>query len=123
MAFQPFDRNRFAVNITTLQTRLGAALLAAVLLVAAFNVLNLNEAFGDGPPYYAHTVNMDKWSDPLPVLGTVDVIAALLVAATVYVTRRNRRSRDLEPERPLERPRPDDAMRTVIVAAFLDIDR
>lgn len=90
MAFQPFDRNRFAVNITTLQTRLGAALLAAVLLVTAFNVLNLNEAYGDGPPYYARTVDMDKWSDPLPVLGTVDVIAALLVAVTVYVTRRNR---------------------------------
>ncbi|WP_455727055.1 hypothetical protein, partial [Burkholderia stabilis] len=56
----------------------GAVLLVVLALVVVFNVVNVSEAYGDGPPYYARTVNMDKWSDPLPVLGAVD--ALMLVA-------------------------------------------
>ncbi|WP_455733162.1 hypothetical protein, partial [Burkholderia stabilis] len=52
----------------------GAVLLVVLALVVVFNVVNVSEAYGDGPPYYARTVNMDKWSDPLPVLGAVDAL-------------------------------------------------
>ena len=76
------------MNIRTLHARTRAALLAIVLLVGAFNVLNLNEAYGDGPPYYARTTNMDKWTDPLPVLALVDVVTLLLAAAIWHLARR-----------------------------------
>jgi len=66
----------------------GVALLALVALVAAFNLVNLNEAFGSGPPYYGRTTNMDKWSDPLPALAAVDSLCLALVAAYVYYLRR-----------------------------------
>jgi hypothetical protein len=65
-------------------------LLVAVLLVGAFNVLNLNEAYGDGPPYYARTMNMDKWTDPLPALAAIDAVTVLLIVAVVIVARRYR---------------------------------
>lgn len=64
--------------------------LLVVLFVGAFNVLNLNEAYGDGPPYYARTINMDKWTDPRPALAAIDAVTVLLIAAVVYVARRNR---------------------------------
>ncbi|AYZ63201.1 hypothetical protein EGY31_08135 [Burkholderia multivorans] len=60
----------------------GAALLVMLVLVFAFNAINLEEAYGDGPPYYARTTNMDKWTDPLPMLGIVD--GAMLVAIGAY---------------------------------------
>ncbi|GJH28752.1 hypothetical protein [Caballeronia novacaledonica] len=65
-------------------------LLLVVLFVGAFNVLNLNEAYGDGPPYYARTMNMDKWTDPLPALAAIDAVTVLLIVAVVYVARRYR---------------------------------
>jgi len=58
------------------------ALVSAVVLltgVAWLNVVNLAEAYGDGPPYYGRTTNMDKWSDPVPVLLLVDAVALTLV--------------------------------------------
>jgi hypothetical protein len=64
------------------------ALLIVLSLVAAFNVININEAFGDGPPYYARTTNMDKWSNPLPVLAIVDATALALTALLIYRVRR-----------------------------------
>ncbi len=67
---------------------LGAALLALVVLIVAFNAVNLTEAFGNGPPYYGRTTNMDKWSNPLPVLAGVDTIGILVIAAYVYFLRR-----------------------------------
>ncbi|HEY2020596.1 hypothetical protein [Paraburkholderia sp.] len=66
----------------------GVVLLAFVVAVAAFNVINLNEAYGSGEPYYSRTTNMDKWTDPLPVLAIVDGAAVLLVAAGVVFWRR-----------------------------------
>ncbi|KVA00247.1 hypothetical protein WI40_09060 [Burkholderia ubonensis] len=60
----------------------GAARLVMLVLVFAFNAINLKEAYGDGPPYYARTTNMDKWTDPLPMLGIVD--GAMLVAIGAY---------------------------------------
>lgn len=67
----------------------GVALLVLVVLILAFNVINLIEAFGNGPPYYGRTTNMDKWSNPLPVLVVVDAIGALAVAASIRLLRRN----------------------------------
>ncbi|RDU97988.1 hypothetical protein [Trinickia dinghuensis] len=66
----------------------GVALLALIALIVAFNVINLNEAFGGGPPYYGRTTNMDKWSNPLPVLAAIDALALLLIAAYAYFMRR-----------------------------------
>ncbi|WP_322041873.1 hypothetical protein [Paraburkholderia sp. J67] len=68
---------------STMLTLTGVALTALVAVVVAFNVINLNEAFGDGPPYYSRTTNMDKWTDPLPVLAVLDALAAIAVAAYV----------------------------------------
>ncbi|ADG16092.1 hypothetical protein HDG35_002623 [Paraburkholderia sp. JPY681] len=68
----------------------GMVLLALVVSVAAFNVINLNETYGSGEPYYSRTTNMDKWTDPLPMLGVVDGVAAAVVAAGVFLWRRMR---------------------------------
>lgn len=66
---------------------LGSLLLVMLALVIAFNVLNLQEAYGGGPPHYSMTTNMDKWTNPLPTLGIIDGITVLIVAAYVYVLR------------------------------------
>ncbi|MBB3257481.1 hypothetical protein F4827_002346 [Paraburkholderia bannensis] len=68
----------------------GVALAAIVVGVVTFNVLNLSEAYGGGPPYYSRTTNMDKWSSPLPVLGPIDVLVAIAVAAYARWWRRQR---------------------------------
>jgi hypothetical protein len=56
--------------------------IAAVVIAAViwFNYVNLDEAYGAGPPYYGRTTNMDKWANPIPILAVVDVIAGLLIA-------------------------------------------
>ncbi|EDT38101.1 conserved hypothetical protein [Burkholderia ambifaria MEX-5] len=61
---------------------ISAALLMSILFVVAFNAINLNEAYGDGPPYYSRTTNMDKWTSPLPFLCVID--GAMLVAIGAY---------------------------------------
>ncbi|RQS22558.1 hypothetical protein [Burkholderia sp. Bp8998] len=66
----------------SLRIGIGAALLILLAPVFAFNAINLSEAYGDGPPYYARTTNMDKWTDPLPLLGVID--GAMLVAIGAY---------------------------------------
>ncbi|MEX3900122.1 hypothetical protein [Paraburkholderia sp. BR10954] len=70
----------------------GVVLLAIAIAVAvvAFNVVNLNEAYGNGEPYYSRTTNMDKWTDPLPVLGVVDGVAVVVVAVGFFTWRRMR---------------------------------
>lgn len=52
------------------------SLLALILL---FNLASLWEAYGPGEPYYGRSTNMDKWSDPRPLLLAVDGGAALVV--------------------------------------------
>ncbi len=46
--------------------------------LALFNYTVIVEAFGDGPPYYNRTTNMDKWTNPLPMLAIVDIVFALV---------------------------------------------
>ncbi|MEX3955185.1 hypothetical protein [Trinickia sp. EG282A] len=72
------------------QLLLGIALLALAASIVAFNVININEAFGHGPPYYGRTTNMDKWFNPLPVLAAVDSLGVLVIAACMYFMRRKR---------------------------------
>jgi hypothetical protein len=67
---------------------LGVALLALVAVIVAFNVINCGEAFGSGPPYYGRTTNMDKWSNPLPVLAAIDALGILAIAAYMYFMKR-----------------------------------
>ena len=61
----------------------GLLLAITVLAAIAFNASNLIEAYGSGPPYYSRTMNMDKWESPLPILSSVDVLAAIAVAAFI----------------------------------------
>jgi len=68
----------------------GVVLLAVVVVIVAFNVVNLSEAYGSGEPYYSRTTNMDKWADPLPVLGVVDGVAVVVIAAGFVAWRRTR---------------------------------
>ncbi len=63
-------------------------LLMLVGLVAVFNFANLSEAYGDGPPYFSRTTNMDKWTNPFPILIAVDVAALILVALCIVLIRR-----------------------------------
>lgn len=61
-------------------------LLVALLLLGYVGWLNydlLREAYGSGPPYFSRTVNMDKWSSPVPGLLIIDVVALLIVAVAV----------------------------------------
>ena len=51
---------------------MAAIAVTVVLVVASYHALI--EAYGPGPPYFGRTTNMDKWSDPLPVLLLVDSI-------------------------------------------------
>lgn len=55
---------------------IGVILLGFTLYI---NVVQLNEAFGSGPPYYSRTTNMDKWSNPVPYLALLDLIILLLL--------------------------------------------
>jgi hypothetical protein len=71
-----------------MRTGLGVALVVLGVLIAAFNVINLSEAFGSGPPYYGRMTNMDKWSNPVPALAAVDALGVLLVAAYFYFPQR-----------------------------------
>ena len=46
--------------------------------VIAFNGYSLIEAYGSGAPYYSRTTNMDKWSNPVPVLFIIDVVVIII---------------------------------------------
>jgi hypothetical protein len=58
---------------------LAAAILAVLCLSAFLNIEVYLEYFSDGPPYFGRRENMDKWSDPRPVLGAVDAGLTLLL--------------------------------------------
>ncbi|SAK70607.1 hypothetical protein AWB80_03695 [Caballeronia pedi] len=83
-------RSGFPVHIRMLRRSSYAALLVIAVLVGAFNLFSLNEAYGDGPPYYARTTNMDKWTDPLPILAAVDAFALLVIFASLCLALRKR---------------------------------
>ena len=47
---------------------------ALILIALAATYLALTEAYGSGPPYFGRTQNMDKWSNPIPLLTAIDVL-------------------------------------------------
>lgn len=63
--------------------------------VAWLHAVQLDEAYGSGPPYYGRTTNMDKWESPLPLLFVVDAIALGITALLFAVI--GRKKRDVEP--------------------------
>ena len=58
-------------------------LISAILLcfVGWVNYINLVEAYGEGPPYYGRTTNMDKWSNPIPFLLTLNILSVGVLLA------------------------------------------
>ena len=56
--------------------------------LAMLNYFALTEAFGSGPPYYGRTTNMDKWSNPVPMLLLVDVGAIAILWLLSRLARR-----------------------------------
>ena len=82
--------------------------LLAVYALVAFSYELLDEAYGDGPPYFSRTENMDKWDDPwAPIL-----FIALFTAGIVWLTWRawralERRARERAEQQPaIARARP-----------------
>ena len=70
------------------------AAFVAIVLVAAlawFDYGMLSEYYGDGPPYYARTVNMDKWTSPLPLLAVVNLGTLAAGGLIVWFTVRRRK--------------------------------
>ncbi|MEQ1622277.1 MAG: hypothetical protein ABL919_12795 [Methylococcales bacterium] len=69
------------------RTGIGILLLAsaALILLAAvyLNYDAIDEAYGAGPPYYSRSTNMDKWTNPLPVLFLGDVLVLFIVGLLI----------------------------------------
>ncbi|KHJ63936.1 hypothetical protein [Burkholderia glumae] len=73
-----------------LKFTIGVLLLIIAVGAIAFTVLNLRDAYGNGPPYYGSTTNMDNWENPLPVLVPVDVGVIVLIGIYAVWLRRTR---------------------------------
>jgi len=73
--------------------RLMAALLVAgcvawVGFVVHVHIEAISVAYGDGPPYYARSVNMDKWASPWPALAGLDALTAGVLLLAGWLARR-----------------------------------
>ena len=71
-----------------------------IILALSFGTLIINyywliEAYGSGAPYYSGTTNMDKWSNPVPVLFILDISIVILVYLGISYIKKstNKRSR------------------------------
>ena len=51
-----------------------------ILAAVVVNYVLLSEAYGDGPPYYGRTVNLDKWTSPLPIVVPIDLVAVATIS-------------------------------------------
>ena len=61
--------------------------LLIVLFCIFVNYTNLIEAYGDGPPYFNRTTNMDKWQSPILFLVIVNSIALIAIFSIHRLTR------------------------------------
>ena len=57
-----------------------AASVFFAIIAIAVTYIALSEAYGSGPPYYGRTQNMDKWTDPIPVLALLDLFCIFSAA-------------------------------------------
>ena len=74
-----------------LRPALIAAVSAIIGLCLYYDITTIIEFYGSGPPYYARTTNMDKWSDPLPHLVIVNLVGFAVVVAVLVFTRKRGR--------------------------------
>ena len=65
-------------------------LLIIIAGLIVFNIFNLIEAYGSGPPYYSRTTNMDKWENPLPILFSIDAIAAAVITLSFLIVNKRK---------------------------------
>lgn len=64
-----------------------------ILFVAYVNFDAITGAFGEGPPYFSRTTNMDKWENPIPVLLAVDFLTFVFsLVVCRWAVKRIRRS-------------------------------
>jgi hypothetical protein len=76
-----------------LYTLFAATFAVAVLVICTLRTrATYLEFYGDGPPYYDRTTNMDKWESPLLDLVVSNALGLALVALTAYSIRRRSRS-------------------------------
>lgn len=77
---------------------LGCASVALLLAAAWINLNILTEAYGAGPPYYSLTTNMDKWTNPLPYLISLDIavlgLTAIIIRFSIRSIRKTRSQSD-----------------------------
>ena len=58
---------------------LAATIAVLVILCLYIDYMTVVEFYGDGPPYYGRTTNMDKWHDPLPLLAFANLIVLAVI--------------------------------------------
>jgi hypothetical protein len=74
-------------------------LLAALSAIVVIAVCALHtratylEYYGDGPPYYGRTTNMDKWQSPMTELVVSNALGLAWLAAIAFWMRRRAGSR------------------------------
>ncbi|HET7538538.1 MAG TPA: hypothetical protein VFK05_01655 [Polyangiaceae bacterium] len=65
---------------------LAAAFAFVVLAVCALRThATYLEYYGDGPPYYGRTTNMDKWESPMFDLALSNALGLSLIALAFYL--------------------------------------
>lgn len=70
----------------------------AIMVVCVYiNYINLIEAFGSGPPYFNRTVNMDKWSDPIPFLVVLDSTVIAIFCGVFWFFTKFKKKGDINP--------------------------
>ena len=66
----------------TLKFVIRMSVLLLLVLTIYVNYHNLLGAFGNVPPYYGKSTNMDKWTNPVPYLIAMNVVVTIL--ATIF---------------------------------------
>ena len=74
-------RGLYPIYIMDAKSRAIAVIFIVLLtgFVIYIHSQQLTEALGSGPPYYSRTINMDKWSNPVPYLLILDLISLGIV--------------------------------------------
>ena len=50
------------------------------IFVVYVNVDTIVGSYGDGPPYYGRTTNMDKWEDPISALALLNLVSIAAIS-------------------------------------------